>query len=81
MRKADLLFNDCIDFWERMGIEKEYNLKCMATLDIVSAKCDGWEKYNEGTLLQDGQKLNVILRGEEYNENRGRNNWLKGKGF
>lgn len=81
MKKADILFNDCILFWKRMGIEKEYNLRCMATLDIVFAKCDGWEKYNDATLLEDGRRLNSILRGSEYDENRGRDNWLIGKGF
>lgn len=81
MKKADILFIDCINFWKRMGIKKEYNLKCMATLDIVFAKCDGWEKYNDDTLLEDGRRLNSILRGSEYDENRGRDNWLIGKGF
>lgn len=62
MRKADLLFNDCINFWKRMGIENEHNLRCMATLDVVFTKCDGWEKYNNPALLKEGHSLNNTLR-------------------
>lgn len=81
MKKADVLFNDCLNFWKRMGIEKDYNLKCMAALDVVFTKCDGWEKYNNPGMLEDGRKLNNVLKEKKYDENRGRENWLKGKGF
>jgi hypothetical protein len=45
MIKAETLFYDCVEFWQRMGVKKEDNIVALATYDVVCAKVWGWREY------------------------------------
>ena len=81
MTHADKLYNDCLEYWQNVGVEKEDNCMALAMLDVVNAKVEGWERYSVDFYLDKGREICRELMREEYNENRGRSGWLKDKGF
>lgn len=80
--KQSVLYEECIAFWQRMGVEKEDNLIALACLDVLNAFQDEtlWS-YKMPYYIKRGRALVEEMKKPKYNENRGRNGFLKGGGF
>ncbi len=71
------LYEDCISFWQRMGIKKEDNLIALSSLDVLNAFQDKTNvSYKIPYYIERGKKLIKELSLSKYDNNRGRENWL-----
>ena len=80
-------YNDCVDFWKRMGVKRDDNLIALGLLDI---KCSFPESVCEDYLIQSGwydyfsevaDKALAEIKKERYNEHRGKNGFLSESGL
>lgn len=80
-------YNDCVDFWKRMGVKRDDNLIALGLLDI---KCSFPESVCEDYLIQSGwydyfsevaDKALTEIKKERYNEHRGKNGFLSESGL
>lgn len=77
-----VLYEDCIAFWQRMGVKKEDNLIALACLDVLNTYKDKTlSTYTTPYYIERGKALVEEIKKPKYNENRGRNGFLKGGGF
>ena len=82
MSKQLKLYEDCIAFWQRMGIKREDNLIALASLDVYNAyKEQSNECYKEPFYIEKGKELTKELRDTKYDKNRGRIGWLNNYNF
>lgn len=77
MIKAETLFYDCVEFWQRMGVKKEDNIVALATYDVVCAKVWGWREYYFENYFKLAKKIHEKLKTRDFDKNRGRSGWLK----
>lgn len=78
----DYLYQDCIQFWMRMGVKKEDNLMALALADInlvykVKYEKEIWDAYYHERY----EKVSAIIRRPEFNENRGQIGFLANSGL
>lgn len=82
MSKQLKLYEDCILFWQRMGIKREDNLIALASLDVYNAYQEqSNECYKEPFYIEKGKELVKELRDTKYDKNRGRIGWLNNYNF
>jgi hypothetical protein len=82
MNQQQELFNDCLRFWQRLGVEKEENLNALASYDMVFAYKDKVDqRYNNPELIEKAKQIHKTLSDSKYNNNRGGTGWLKGLGY
>lgn len=82
MSKQLKLYEDCIAFWQRMGVKKEDNLMALACLDVYNAyKEQSNGCYKEPFYIEKGKELVKELRDTKYDKNRGRIGWLNNYNF
>lgn len=80
--KQSVLYEECVAFWQRMGVEKEDNLIALACMDVLSAFQDKTRpSYKIPYYIERGRVLVEEMKNPKYNVNRGRNGFLKGGGF
>lgn len=79
--KALALYEDCIQFWQRMGVKREDNLIALASLDVVNSKVEGYQAYNAPYYIQRAKSICAQLRDKKYDPNRGRDGWLTNSGL
>lgn len=80
--KQSVLYEGSVAFWQRMGVEKEDNLIALACLDVLNAFQDETlRSYKMPYYIKRGRALVEEMKKPKYNENRGRNGFLKGGGF
>lgn len=80
--KQSVLYEGCVAFWQRMGVEKEDNLIALACMDVLNAFQDKTQpSYKIPYYIERGKALVEEMKKPKYNENRGRNGFLKGGGF
>lgn len=76
------LYEECVAFWQRMGVEKEDNLIALACLDVLNAFQDNTlPSYKIPYYIERGRALVEEINNPKYNENRGREGFLKDGGF
>lgn len=76
------LYEGCVAFWQRMGVEKEDNLIALACLDVLNAYQDNTlPSYKIPYYIERGRLLVEEINNPKYDYNRGREGFLKGGGF
>ena len=83
IRSKQLVFyEDCVAFWQRMGVEKEDNLIALACMDVITAFQDKTLPfYKIPYYIERGRVLVEEIKNPKYNKNRGCSGFLKGGGF
>lgn len=82
MSKQLKLYEDCILFWQRMGIKQEDNLIALACLDVYNAyKEESKDCYKEPFYIEKGRLLALELSKHQYDINRGHVGWLNNYNF
>lgn len=41
MTRADRIYEDCLQFWQRMGVTSEDKCMALSMLDVVNTQADG----------------------------------------
>lgn len=77
-----VLYEDCIAFWQSMGIQKEDNLIALSSLDVMNVfKENTLSSYKIPFYIERGRELVRELIKPKYNKNHGLAGFLKGRGF
>ena len=82
MTKYDYIYQDCIQFWMRMGVRKEDNLMALALADInlvcgVPYETEIWDAYYHKRF----KDAHAIIMQPQFDENRGHNGFLANSGL
>lgn len=82
MTKYDFIYQDCIQFWMRMGVRKEDNLIALALADVnnlcgVPYEQEIWDAYYRERF----EKVRTVIMQSQFDENRGRDGFLTQSGL
>lgn len=80
--KVEKLFQDCCEFWQRMGVKKEDNIIALAIADVCCALSKTymereWKMHYEKVFLNAIDEMKKPI----YNLNRGKMGFLKESGL
>lgn len=78
----DYVYQDCIQFWMRMGVKKEDNLMALALADInlvcgAEYEKEIWDAYYHERF----NRISAYIKQPEFNENRGQKGFLANSGL
>lgn len=81
--KTTQLYEDCVNFWHRMGIQKEDNLMALSLADLITAKLASdedmrmWHAYYKDVAERCIKRMNDPI----FDECRGKINCFKNSGL